>query len=191
MLSIQKCPTDKTGLRYVPHSTSDTLSTSQTIFVKLVIPKSPPSIMDKGKTIMDGEVPVIPQPPTKLPITRKPPTCHHCSELGHIRPKCPHQQVRRKKKWQAPKTLMCHQCGVSSHIRPRCPPPKPPRHHKSPPRNHVPRNQQLQKPTQARKTWVPKKLYMEEQKTAGREISYEGASSVSSFMQYLIRFLAL
>jgi len=28
MLSIQKCPTDKTGLRYVPPSTSDTPSTS-------------------------------------------------------------------------------------------------------------------------------------------------------------------
>jgi hypothetical protein len=32
---------------------------------------------------------------------------------------------------------------------------------------------------------------MEEQKTAGREISYEGTSSVSSFMQDLVRFLAL
>jgi hypothetical protein len=32
---------------------------------------------------------------------------------------------------------------------------------------------------------------VEEQKTAGREISYEGTSSVSSFMQDLVRFLAL
>jgi hypothetical protein len=32
---------------------------------------------------------------------------------------------------------------------------------------------------------------MEEQKTAEREISYEGTSSVSSFMQDLIIFLAL
>jgi hypothetical protein len=191
MLSIQKCPTDKTRLRYVPPSTSDIPSTSQTIFVKPVIPESAPSIVDEGKTIMDGEVPVIPQPPAKLPIRRKPPTCHHCGELGHIRPKCPHQEVQRKKKWQAPKTPMCHQCGVSSYIRPRCPPPKPPRNHRSPPINNVPRHQQLQKPTQARKTWVPKKLYMEEQKTAGREISYEGTSLVSSFMKDLIRFLAL
>jgi hypothetical protein len=41
MLSIQKYPTDKTGLGYVP-PTSDTLSTSQTIFVKPAIPESPP-----------------------------------------------------------------------------------------------------------------------------------------------------
>jgi len=60
MLSIQKCPTDKTGLGYVPPSTSDIPSTSRTIFVKLVIPKSPPLNVDKGKTVMDGEVPVIP-----------------------------------------------------------------------------------------------------------------------------------
>jgi len=140
---------------------------------------------------MDGEVPVIPQPQAKLPIRRKPPTCHHCGELGHIRPKCPHRQVQRKINWQAPKTPMCHQCGVSSHVRPRFPPPKPPRHHGSPPRNHVPRHQQLQKPTQAKKTWVPKKLYMEKQKTVEREIFYEGTSSVSSFIQYLVRYLTL
>jgi hypothetical protein len=38
MPSIQKCPTDKTGLGYVPPSTSDIPFTSQTIFVKPVIP---------------------------------------------------------------------------------------------------------------------------------------------------------
>jgi hypothetical protein len=32
---------------------------------------------------------------------------------------------------------------------------------------------------------------MEEQKTAGREISYEGKSFVISFMQDLVRFLVL
>jgi hypothetical protein len=158
MLSIQKCPTDKTGLGYVLPSTSDIPSTSQAIFVKPVLPESPPSSVDKGKTTMDWEVPVIPQPLAKLPIRRKPLTCHQCGEPGHIRPKCPHRQVQRKKKWQAPKTPMCHQCGVSNHIRPRCPPPKPPRHHRSPPRNHVPRHQQLQKPTQAKRNRVPKKL---------------------------------
>jgi hypothetical protein len=49
MLSIQKCPTDKTGLEYVSPSTFDIPSTSHTIFVKPVIPESPPSIVDKGK----------------------------------------------------------------------------------------------------------------------------------------------
>jgi hypothetical protein len=93
MLSIHKCPTDKTGLWYVPPSTSDIASTSQTIFVKPVIPESPPSSMDKEKTIMDGEVLVIPQPLAKLPIRRKPLTCHHYGKPWHIRPKCPHRQV--------------------------------------------------------------------------------------------------
>jgi hypothetical protein len=191
MLSIQKCPTDKTGLGYVPTSISDTPFTSKTIFVRLVIPKSPPPRMDKGKAVMEGEVPINPHPLFKLPIKRKPPSCHHCSELGHIRPNCPFRQVQQKKKWLAPKTPMCHQCGVSSHIRPRCPPPKPPKQHRSPPRNHDPKHQQLQKPIQAKRTWVPKKLYMEEQKTVGRKISYEGTSSASSFMQDLVKFLAL
>jgi hypothetical protein len=170
MLSIQKCATDKTRLGYVSPSSYDTPSTSKTIFVKPVIPESPPSRVDKGKAIMKGEGPIIPQPPAKLPIRRKPLTCHHCGKPGHIRPNCPHWQV--------------HQCGVSSHIRPRCPPPKPPKHYRSPPRNHVPKIQQLQKPTQAKKTWVPKK-------TAEREISSEETSSASSFMQDLVRFLTL
>jgi hypothetical protein len=139
MVSIQKCPTDKTKLGYVP--TSDTPSTSKTIFVKPVIPDSPPPIVDKGKAVREGEGPVNSQPLFKLPITRKPPTCHHCGKLGHIRPKWPHWQFQQKKKWQAPKTPMCHQCGVSSHVKPKCSPPKSPRQHKSLPRNHTPRNQ--------------------------------------------------
>jgi hypothetical protein len=135
MLSIQMCPTDKTGLGYVP--ISDTPSTSKTIFVKPVIPDTPPPKVDKGKAIMEAEVPFFPQPPAKLPIRRKPLTCHHCDEPRHIRPNCPHRQVQRKKKWQAPKTPMSHQCRVSNDVRPRCPPPKPPKHHRSLPRNHV------------------------------------------------------
>lgn len=102
MLSIQKCPTDKTGLEYVP--TFDTPSTSKTIFVKLVISESPSPRVDKGKFVMEGEVLVNSQPLFKLPIKRKPPTCHYCGKLRHIRPKCPHWQVQQKKKWQAPKT---------------------------------------------------------------------------------------
>jgi hypothetical protein len=45
MLSIQKCPTNETGLGYVPPSTS------QTIFAKPIIPKSLPSCVDKGKLL--------------------------------------------------------------------------------------------------------------------------------------------
>jgi hypothetical protein len=157
MLSIQKCPTDKTGLRYVP--TSDTPSTSKTIFVRPVIPESPPPRMDKGKGVMEGQVPFNPQPLVKLHIRRKPLICHHCSESRHIRPNCPHRQFQRKKKWQAPKTPMCHQCGVSSQVRPKCSPPKSPRQHRSPPINHTPRHQQLQKPTQAKTNMGPQENY--------------------------------
>jgi len=167
MLSIQKCPTNKIGFGYVPPSTSDTSSTSQTIFMKPVIPESLPSSVDKGKTVMEGEVSVIPQPLAKLPIRRKPPTCHHCGEFRHIRPKCPHWQAQRKTNWQAPRTPMCHQCGVNRHVQPRGPPPqkKPPRHHGPPPRNPVLRHQQQRKPTPTKRTWVPKKPYVEKQKT--------------------------
>jgi hypothetical protein len=45
MLSIQKCPTNKTGLGYVYTS-----STSKSIFVRPFIPESPPPRMDKGKS---------------------------------------------------------------------------------------------------------------------------------------------
>jgi hypothetical protein len=90
MLSIHKCPTDKTRLGYVPTSISDTPSTSKTIFVRPVILESPPPRMDKGKATMEEEVPLNNKPLVKLPIRKKPPTCHNCGNLGHIRPNCPH-----------------------------------------------------------------------------------------------------
>jgi siderophore synthetase component len=49
MLSIQKSPTDKTGLEYVAPS-SDTHSTSRTIFVKPAVLDPPPTVENKGKT---------------------------------------------------------------------------------------------------------------------------------------------
>jgi hypothetical protein len=48
MLSIQKSPTDKTGLGYVAPPT-DTPSTSRTVFVKPVVPDPPPTVENKGK----------------------------------------------------------------------------------------------------------------------------------------------
>jgi hypothetical protein len=150
--------------------------------VKQVIPESPPSRVDKGKIVMEREIQVIPQPLAKLPIRRKPPTCHHCGELGHIRPKRPHRQAKRKTNCQAPRTPMCPQCGVSSHVRPRGPPPqkKPPRYQGPPPKNLILRHQQQQKPTPTKRTWVPKKPYVEKQKTAEGELFYEGTVSALS-----------
>jgi hypothetical protein len=142
---------------------------------------------------MKGEVPDIPQPLATPLIRRKPPTCHHCGELGHIRPRCPYRQAHRKFYWQAPKTPMCHQCGVSSHVWPMGPPPqkKSPRHYGPPLKNPIPRYQQQQRPTLEKKAWVPKKPHVERRKTLEKETFYEGTPSVSSFMQDLVKYLEL
>jgi len=68
MLSIQKCPTDKTGLGYVA-STSDISSTSKTVFIKPIVLDPLPACVDKGNVVIGGEDPVgteiIKKPPTK------------------------------------------------------------------------------------------------------------------------------
>jgi hypothetical protein len=56
MLFIQKSPTDKTGLEYVATS-SDTPSTSKTVFVKPAVPEPPPIADDKGKDKINDDVP--------------------------------------------------------------------------------------------------------------------------------------
>jgi hypothetical protein len=83
MLSIQKSPTDKTGLGYVA-SPTDTPSTSKTVFVKPVVPEPPPIAKDKGKDKINDDVPSIKKP---LSIRRSP-ICHHCGLSGHVRPQC-------------------------------------------------------------------------------------------------------
>jgi hypothetical protein len=55
ILSIQKCPTDKTGLGYVPPSIYDTPSTSKTIFVKPVIPNLHPQEWIREKLLWKGK----------------------------------------------------------------------------------------------------------------------------------------
>jgi hypothetical protein len=77
MLSFQKSPTDKTELGYVAHP-FDIPSTSRTVFVKPIVPESPPTVMDKGS----GDVPVT----QKLPTVRRPPICHHYGLSRHVRP---------------------------------------------------------------------------------------------------------
>jgi hypothetical protein len=51
MLSIQKNPTDKTGLGYVAPSAS------KTVFVKPIVPEPPPIAEDKGKDKVNDDVP--------------------------------------------------------------------------------------------------------------------------------------
>jgi hypothetical protein len=55
MLSIQKSPTDKTGLGYVAPS-SDAPSTSKTVFLKPTVLEPPPIIEDKGKDKVNDDV---------------------------------------------------------------------------------------------------------------------------------------
>jgi len=81
MLSIQKSPTYKTGLRYVAPP-SDAPSTSRTVFVKPAVPKPPPTVEDKGKDKIDGDV----QGTQKPSSIRKSHICHHCGLSGHVRP---------------------------------------------------------------------------------------------------------
>lgn len=56
MLSIQKSPADKTGLGYVAPP-SDILFTYRIVFVKPTVPEPPPTIEDKGKDKINGNVP--------------------------------------------------------------------------------------------------------------------------------------
>jgi hypothetical protein len=101
MLSIQNSPTDKTGLRYVAPP-SDTPSTSRTIFVKPEVPDPPPTVEDKGKDKLNGDVLGTQKPPS---ISRSP-ICHHYNLSRHVRPQCSllkaqKAKVNKEVSWQA------------------------------------------------------------------------------------------
>jgi hypothetical protein len=83
MLSIQKSPTDKTGLGYVA-SSSDAPSSSKTVFVKPTVSEPPPTIEDKGKDKVNDDVSGTQEPH----FIRRPPICHHCGLNGHVHPQC-------------------------------------------------------------------------------------------------------
>jgi hypothetical protein len=83
MLSIQKSPTDKTGLGYVAPS-SDAPSTSKIVFVKSAVPEPRPTVEDKGKNKINDDVPGTQKPHS----IRRSPICHHCGLSGHVRPQC-------------------------------------------------------------------------------------------------------
>jgi hypothetical protein len=83
MLSIQKSPTNKTGLGYVA-SSSDAPSSSKTVFVKPTVSEPPPTVEDKGKDKINDDV-----PGTQKPYSiRRPPICHHYGLSGHVHPQC-------------------------------------------------------------------------------------------------------
>jgi hypothetical protein len=92
MLSIQRSPLDKTGLEYVapPY---DIPSTSRTIFVKPAVPQPSPTIEDKGKDTINGDVPGTQKPPA----IRRSPICHHCGLSGHVWPQYSLLKAQRAK----------------------------------------------------------------------------------------------
>jgi hypothetical protein len=79
MLLIHKNPTDKTGLGYVTPP-FDIPSTSMTVFVKPIVPKLPLKIVDKGKDVIGGDIPIAQKPFT----IRRPLICHYCGLSDHI-----------------------------------------------------------------------------------------------------------
>jgi hypothetical protein len=169
MLSIQRCPTNKIGLRYVAF-TADIPSTSKTIFVKPTVPEPPPTCVDKGNAVTGGEVPVgteiIKKPPTK----RSPPICHHCGVSSHIRPRCPQRQGQKK--------LSRH---TTSGTRPLA-------------RYQAPQHQRQQlRFVPINQKWILKKDKSRHDKemllTPKRDQFYEGPPLFSSLMQKLLRWM--
>jgi hypothetical protein len=101
MLSIQKSPTDKTGLGYVAPS-SDAPSTSKIVFVKPAVPEPPLIPEDKGKDKVNDDVPGTQKPHS----IKRSPICHHCGLSGHVRPQCSllkAQKAKAKAKKEVPR----------------------------------------------------------------------------------------
>jgi hypothetical protein len=92
MLSIQKSPTDKTGLRYVAPP-SDTPSTSRAIFVKPVVLDHPPTVEDKGNDKLNGDVPGTQKPPS----SRRSPICYHWVLVGMSDPSALYSKSKMQK----------------------------------------------------------------------------------------------
>jgi hypothetical protein len=86
-MSIQKNPTDKTGLGYVV-SSSDIPSTSRIVFVKPTVPETSTTVRDKRKEVIGGDISATTKATQKLPTIRRPLICHHCGLSGYIRPQC-------------------------------------------------------------------------------------------------------
>jgi hypothetical protein len=97
MLSIQKSPTDKTGLGYVA-SSSDAPSSSKTVFVKPIASEPPPTVEDKGKDKVNDDV-LGTQEPHSI---RRAPICHHCGLSGHV---CPYYSLLKAQKAKAKKEV--------------------------------------------------------------------------------------
>jgi hypothetical protein len=66
------------------------------MFVKPTVLEHPHAYMDKRKVVIGGEDPVDTEI-IKKPLTKRSlPICHHCGISGHIRPKCPQCQGKKR-----------------------------------------------------------------------------------------------
>jgi hypothetical protein len=114
MLSIQKSPTDKTGLGYVAPS-SNVPSSSKTVFVKPTVPQPPPTVEDKGKDKVNDDVQGTQEPHS----IRRPPICHHCGLSGHVRPQYSLLKAQKAKaKKEVPRQVHCGTRPVVQHQTP-------------------------------------------------------------------------
>jgi hypothetical protein len=137
MLSIQKSLTDKTGLGYVAPP-SDIPSTSKTVFVKPIVLEPPLTIVDKGKDVIGGDIPITQKPPT----IRRPSICHHCGLSGHVRPQCSLLKAQRAKvKKEVPRQGNFNTRPLAQHKDPwhQAPQYQAPRHYA--PRRQAPQHQ--------------------------------------------------
>jgi len=119
MLSIQKSPTDKTGLGYVA-STSDIPLTSKTVFVKPTVLEPPTTCVDKGNVVIGGDVPAIVKATQKPPTIRRPFICHHYGLNGHIQPQCSLLKAQRSKvKKELPRQATSGTRALAGHLAPQ------------------------------------------------------------------------
>jgi hypothetical protein len=141
MLSIQKSPTNKTGLGYIVPS-AKAPSTSQTVFVKSTVPEPPSTTTDKGKDKVNDDVPGTQKPH----FIRRPTICHHCGLSGHVRPQCSLLKAQKAKaKKEVP--IQAHH-GTRPTVQHQAPYQAPwgqaPRHQYQAPWSHAPQHQRPQ-----------------------------------------------
>jgi hypothetical protein len=109
LLSIQKSPTDKTGLGYVAPSSS------KTVLVKPTVLEPPPTVEDKGKDKVNDDVPGTQEPHS----IRRPPICNHCGLSGHVHPQCSLlKEQKAKAKKEVPKQAHHGTRPVAQHQTP-------------------------------------------------------------------------
>lgn len=82
------------------------------MFVKPIVLEPPPTCVDKGNAVIEGEDLVVADTIQKLPTKRDPPICPHCGVRDHIPPRCPQRHAQKLKVKKEPPRQ------VTSGIRP-------------------------------------------------------------------------